>query len=317
MIHAVINPAGAGGKTMKAWLQAEKILHEKNASYEAHFSALNHNINDIVHELSSQNEEVNILLFGGDGTMNLAVNAIADFEKTKIGYVPCGSGNDLARALKIPQDVKTCIERVLENNVIRQLDVGEVICHDLYDRNGILLHDTDLSRRFNISSGIGFDAEICANVESGKIKKMLNPLGLGKLSYIAEAVRVIFNARRAKTEMILDHNETLHFDQLLFTAAMNTAYEGGGFMFGPDADPCDGLLEIAAADGLSRVDFFRMFPYAYTGSHVKFEGVTMKRAKEVEIITDQPLWVHTDGEIIGMSSHITFCMSKEKMRMLV
>ena len=317
MIHAVVNPAGAGGKTMKAWLKAEAILHERNCDYDVSFSSLNRNINTIVNELTSRNEDVNILLFGGDGTMNLAVNAIADFEHTKIGFVPCGSGNDLAKALGIPHDVAACIEQVQECRVRRELDVGEIICHNRVDTDGSLVEGEDLSVLFNISSGMGFDAEICANVETTDTKKILNKLQLGKLSYITEAVKVIFAAKRAKTEIILDKNETLHFDELLFTAAMNTAYEGGGFKFGPEADPGDGLFDLCVANRLSRFDFFRMFPYAYSGAHVKFEGVTMKRCREAEIKTDIPLWIHTDGEVVGLSSHITFRISGHKMRLLL
>ena len=317
MIHVIVNPAGAGGKTMKTWLKAEEILHEKNAEYDVHFSSLKHNINDIVHELSETGEDTNLLLFGGDGTMNLAVNAIVDFEHTQIAFIPCGSGNDLAKALIIPANLNQCLDTVLKCETQRVLDVGEVVCHTLYDSEGKRISDEGTSRYFNISSGIGFDAEICAAVEGRGVKKRMNRIKLGKLSYIAEAVRVIFETKRTRCEILLDQNEKLTFDELLFTAAMNTAYEGGGFMFGPKADPSDGLLDLCAADHLSRFDFFRMFPYAYSGSHVKFDGVTMRRAKEADIRTGTPFYVHTDGEVLGLSDHITWRISDHKMRMMI
>lgn len=317
MIHAVVNPAGAGGKTMKTWLQAEQILHEKHADYDAHFSSLNRNINDIVSDLSDNDEETRILLFGGDGTMNLAVNAIRDFEKTRIGFVPCGSGNDLAKALKIPKDVNACIEQVMKDEIVRQMDVGELIMHNHYDETGRLISSDDQSRYFNISSGMGFDAEICAHVEASGMKKILNKVHLGKMSYITAALKVIFESKRAQCEMIIDGKENVRFEELMFTAAMNNAYEGGGFMFGPGADPCDGVFDLCAADHLTKFDFFRMFPYAYTGSHVKFDGVYMHRAKDVRCKTDRPLWVHTDGEVLGLSSDITLRISDHKLRMII
>lgn len=317
MFHVIVNPAGAGGKTMKTWLKAEKIMREKGMDYDVHYSSLKHNINDIVYELTSKDEDTDLILFGGDGTMNLAVNAIADFEHTRLGFIPCGSGNDLAKALRIPADIERCLDTIAKGEISRTLDVGETVCHKLYDKNRKLIQDTDTVRRFNISSGIGFDAEICANVESKDTKKILNRVQLGKLSYITEAVKVIFAARRADCTIILDQQETLHFEKLLFTAAMNTAYEGGGFMFGPGADPSDGQFDLCAADHLSRFDFFRMFPYAYTGSHLKFEGVTMRKAKQAHIKTDQPFWVHTDGEVLGMSDDIIFRISDQKLRLLI
>lgn len=317
MIHAVVNPAGAGGRTMKTWLKAEEILQAKGCEYDVHYSSLKYNINDIVHDLSSQNTETDLLILGGDGTMNLTVNSIADFEKTRIALLPCGSGNDLAKALSIPKDPEACIEQLLKNEIVRELDIGEAILHNRYDDNGVLKSAEDVTKRFNISAGIGFDAEICAFVENSDTKKKLNKVHLGKMSYIAAAMKVIFEAKHSACEMILDDEQTIHFDELLFTAAMNTAYEGGGFKFAPDADPKDGLLDLCTADHLGRFDFFRMFPYAYTGSHVKFDGVFMNRAKKAEIKTERPFWIHTDGEIHGLSSHITFQISGQKLRMLV
>ena len=98
---------------------------------------------------------------------------------------------------------------------------------------------------------------------------------------------------------------------------MNTAYEGGGFKFGPDADPADSLLDLCIADHLSQFDFFRIFPYAYSGSHVKFKGVEGRKTKKAEIETDTPVWVHTDGEIEYMSSHIRLELLDTKLKLMV
>ena len=317
MIKAVINPAGANGGTLKTWQKAQALLKEKKADCEVYFSSQTESIADIVRKLTSSGEEVTLLLFGGDGTMNEAVNGIADFEKTKVGFVPCGSGNDLAKALGISRDLNTILDSVIENRTVRELDVGELTVHKSYDRDGKLISDEDFTRRFNISSGMGFDAEICAHVESSETKKILNAVHLGKLSYIAQALRVIFLAPRADAEITLDNEKTIRLEQLLFACAMNSRYEGGGFMFAPEADPCDGVLDIVAADHLSRFDFFRMFPYAYTGAHVKFKGVSVETCRQADIRTDIPLWLHTDGEVIGLSDDITLRISDLKMKMVV
>ena len=152
--------------TLKTWQKAQALLKEKKADCEVYFSSQTESIADIVRKLTSSGEEVTLLLFGGDGTMNEAVNGIADFEKTKVGFVPCGSGNDLAKALGISRDLNTILDSVIENRTVRELDVGELTVHKSYDRDGKLISDEDFTRRFNISSGMGFDAEIFAHVES-------------------------------------------------------------------------------------------------------------------------------------------------------
>ena len=317
MIRAVINPAGSGGGTMKVWKQAEKILNERKVPYQAHFSTREHGIGDIVRELTDTDEPVTLLILGGDGTMNNAVNGIVNFDMTKVGFISCGSGNDLARSLDLPKDINDCMDLILRDEIRHTLDVGEVVYHNRYDESGRLISEEDTVRRFNISSGIGFDAEICANAEKSSFKKTLNAVKLGRLIYLSEGVKVIFNTVRARTHMKIEGVGPKEYGALLFAAAMNEPYEGGGFRFGPEADPSDGYLDLCIGDDLSQFDFFRIFPYAYSGSHVRFKGVYVYRTKNAEIRTDQPLWVHTDGEIECKSSHITLRTAAYRLKMLL
>ena len=109
---------------------------------------------------------------------------------------------------------------------------------------------------------------------------------------------------------------TLYFKKALFAAFMNTPYEGGGFCFAPDADPEDGVLNMCAADNVRRVSFFRIFPHAYKGKHLRYDGVLADSGRGVEILTDRPLWVHTDGEVTCRSSHIRIRVRKGALRLM-
>lgn len=109
---------------------------------------------------------------------------------------------------------------------------------------------------------------------------------------------------------------TLGCRKALFAAFMNTRFEGGGFNFAPEADPGDGFLNLCAADSLARPAFFYIFPQAYNGSHLRFKGVLSGRSNAVDIRTDRPLWVHTDGEVTCRSSHICLRVKKGALQML-
>ena len=316
MIKVVVNPAGAGGKTMKTWQKAQKVLMDSHVPCKVYFSTPEHGIKDIVKELTSRDEDVTLLIFGGDGTMNQAVNGIQNFERTKVGYLPCGSGNDLGKALGLPSDPVVFMKRVLEEKVMMTADIGEAVFHNRFDENGKELPYEETIRRFNISSGIGFDAETCARVDRSASKKILNKIGLGGLSYIAIALNLILNYQSRPAKIIFDNETKEEYDRLLFSAGMNTAYQGGGFKFAPDAVDTDGILDLCIAENLSRADVFRMFPYAYSGSHLRFEGAHVHTFKEAEIITEKPQWVHTDGETEFMSSHLTLRLAKEKLQLL-
>lgn len=315
MFEAVINPAGAGGAAMQTWQKTKDLLEQYHLPYREHFSKKEYGIRELVSELTAEGE-TDLLIIGGDGSMNEAVNGICSFEKTRLAFIPSGSGNDLAKALNIPSDPEILVRILLDNQVKRHINIGRVTFLNRFDGNGRPA-EGGFSRLFNISSGIGFDAAICEEVQRSAAKKVLNQIHLGKLIYLYVAVHQIFTAKRTAARITLDHKETFTYPSLLLTVGMNTAFEGGGFRFAPDADPGDSLLDFCIADNLSQWDFFRIFPYAYSGAHTKFKGIYIKRGRTAEIETDEPVWVHTDGEIDWQSTHIILELLDEKLRMMI
>ena len=139
---------------------------------------------------SKSDEPVNIVVMGGDGTINEVVSGIEDFDRVRLGVVPLGSGNDFVRDLDFPQKPEMLIDRILKGEVVRKLDIGKVH-YDHMTRTLSRLHDERISsdRFFDVSAGIGFDAAVCEEALSSKTKNTLNKLGLGKLTYGVVAIR--------------------------------------------------------------------------------------------------------------------------------
>ena len=98
---------------------------------------------------------------------------------------------------------------------------------------------------------------------------------------------------------------------------MNHCHEGGGFKFCPDADFDDGLLDVVVGTGLSKLSFLKMLSLAYKGRHLSVRGIYSHRAKVVEMISDKPLWAHTDGEVLGQTRHVIMRITGEKLRLIV
>ncbi len=315
MLEIIVNPAGASGITLKTWKTAEKIIRKYTNEYNVHYSTANYGITDIVRDLSGRGRECDIVLFGGDGTMNEAVNGIQDFDKTRIGFISCGSGNDLYRSLEIQGTLEQRLMILLQKKTVRQLDIGELTYYNCYDGEGLLVKTEPYVRRYNISCGIGFDAAVCAEAETDW-KRVLNKMHLGKLIYISTAVNTIIHTKRVPAKITCD-GVTVAYPNLLFAVLMNQPYEGGGFKFAPEAKGDDRKLDLCVADGLTQFDFFRMFPFAYSGNHTGFHGVYISRAEKAEIETDIPLWVHTDGEVEYMSSHVSMKLLDQKLQMLI
>ncbi|MBR2677553.1 MAG: YegS/Rv2252/BmrU family lipid kinase [Solobacterium sp.] len=316
----IVNPAGAGGKTAKFWKQWEPCF--SGAEYEVHFSSKEHGIREITQELTSQGRDVNLVIVGGDGSMNEAVNGIADFSHVRLGLLPCGSANDLAADIGMHESMEQQIKTILQGKTVRSIDVGEVVLHNQSCRIDPITKAADPTEireekrmRFNVSAGIGWDAEICRTVDISPMKQPLNRIHLGKLIYIAEAIRTVFAMNTFRCDIEAE-GKTLSFDRCVFCALMNHRFEGGGFMFGPHAKNDDGILDLCAVNDVTPLKFFAMFPKAYKGRQFETRHAFEKRCAEFHFHTDRPVWVHTDGEVSCMSSDVTIHLLKERLNLL-
>lgn len=336
MYHIIINPASRSGEGQRLWAQAEPLFQESGRPYEVHFSMEEQGIRRIVRELTEEartrrreetrqsarealeepgrfwavleepvpeQSKLDLIIMGGDGTLNEALNGVADFSDVRIGFIPVGSANDFARDAGISRDIGQTIRTILEGEHKRRLDLGRVTWESWKEEGeeepeGL---PSVQNRYFLISSGVGFDAQVCYDADRSRWKKLLNKIKLGKLIYIVTAIRLILTARRAKLDIELKGGSEpvshLELDDCLFGVCMNHRFEGGGFQFAPEADPADGKLDLCVASGISKPRFFMLFPKAYSGGHVGAGGIYILQGRSVRFRSDIPLYVHTDGEV--------------------
>lgn len=293
MYHIIINPASRSGRGRHIWENVVKpALNEKGISYKAYFSEKAGDVAKLASHIASLFEKeadtCRMIILGGDGTVNETLQGLGSFRQVILGYIPTGSSNDLARDMKVSKDPLIALERILsaEENPdrIHLMDKGFMVT----DR---------LKRFFAVSCGLGFDAAVCVEAMQSKIKDTLNHLKLGKLTYLGIALKQIFTARRADCDLYLDHSDTpIHVRKMLFVAAMNHQYEGGGFQFCPGADYNDGELDLCVVGALPRIVILFCLPTAFFGKHFIFPGINRYKAKHIRVEANAPLWLHTDGE---------------------
>ncbi|MDO4291830.1 MAG: diacylglycerol kinase family lipid kinase [Eubacteriales bacterium] len=303
----IINPASHSGRGMLLWRQAERILKREGVPYEAHFSEKPGELLQIAQNLTEvpDGEERFLIALGGDGTVNELLQGFRSFERVRLGYIPTGSSNDLARDMGIGKDLERTLMRLLKGGAEERLDVG---CLS-WTQDG-----RERKRSFLVSCGIGYDAAVCQEALCSRMKNTLNRLGLGKFTYLGIGLKQIAGIRYARTAIRLDGERTVHCRGLLFAAVMLHRFEGGGFCFCPQADAQDGLLDLCVVDRVPRWKFPLIIPFALRGRHYRFSGVEHYRAGRVEIKTSEPLWVQTDGEIPGKLDRIRISVEKQKLR---
>ncbi|MBR4169091.1 MAG: diacylglycerol kinase family lipid kinase [Lachnospiraceae bacterium] len=304
MYHFIVNPASSSGKGAILWKEVEKVLMDRQVPYVLYMTDGYGAARKFAEDITKTDEEVTIIVCGGDGTMNEVVCGIRDFSLVTLGCLPIGSSNDLTRDLGLPKDHKLMLERILKPEKIVPMDIG-------------CLNYTGGMKRFSVSMGIGFDAAICHEALHSKIKDTLNKIGLGKLTYLGIALKQLASARNIGATIILDDERQIHVDRIMFVTSMIHRYEGGGFMFCPEADYSDGLLDILVVGDISKGKVLAVLPSAMKGTHTKTPGMNTYRAKKVVIRTEEPMPVHVDGESAGIQSEVSVTIEAKQVRMIL
>ncbi len=293
MYHFIVNPNSRTGRGMKIWREIEAILLDKNISYQVTFTGRTLNASGIVRKIAEQDKPCTIVILGGDGTVNEAVQGLEGSGHITLGYIPIGSGNDFARDLGLPLEPRAALLNILSPKHIVSMDIG-------------LVTGSGQERRFAGSSGMGFDAAICLEALDSPIKNWLNRMKLGKFTYIAIAFHQLFAFRPYPITAVLDEKKKLHFPKGYFICAMNHPYEGGGLKLAPYADGSDGLLDVCVISGLPKPLLPFLLPTAFFGKHLRFRKyVSYHRCRSVTLKARSPLPVHTDGESFGCHRSVT------------
>ena len=137
------------------------------------------------------------------------------------------------------------------------------------------------AKRFLISSGVGYDANICEEVSRSRLKTVLNKIHLGKLVYVMIGVKQIFAKKTVRAKLYLDDAPVMKLPELFFVVGMNHMYEGGGIPFCPNADPTDGRLDVCLVKGMSRLKLLLAVVLVYFKKHLLFKDITNHRCKKM------------------------------------
>ena len=212
-----------------------------------------------------------VLVNGGDGTLNQAVNGIAGTE-TALAVLPGGTANVWAKEIGVPKNPLAALDAAMRGQ-IRRVDLGRANGH-----------------YFLLMAGVGLDGEVIEHVSPSHKRRF------GALSYLAAAVPTAIRTRPWRVRMRVE-DETL--DTNLYWMVIGNTRSYGGFRnitFKAQAD--DGELDLAIMrdGGLFHlaVDGLRVFLHR----HDRSPNVWYTRATSVAIETPG-LPVQVDGEPHG------------------
>lgn len=307
MYYFIVNPNANGGRSNKIWKRMERQLNHLAVPYEAFLTGKPLDAMALAAGLTEGCREPRVIIaVGGDGTMNEVLDGLTFSGPVTLGYIPAGSGNDLAKSLKLPGRPSRCLKKILNPKYYKLLDYGVISYGEKMEH-----------RRFMVSAGIGMDGAVCHALACSKLKRILNRLHMGKLSCWAVGIRQLITAYPVKGYLLLDGAQRVELNHIYFISAHIHAYEGGGFKFAPAADPCDGKLTLCVVHYGGKLKLISFLVRSVLGYHKKYRGVRSYQCREVEIHTERPMPVHVDGESCMSQKDIHLRCIQEKVRMIV
>lgn len=289
--YFIVNVASRTGKGRKIWNRLEAELKRQKTDYRAYLTKYQGHAGELAEKITGKHREevISLVVVGGDGTANEAINGIRDFEKVRFGYIPIGSGNDLGRGLGLPKDPLAALKLILESAKLYSMDLGKAS----WGRE--LKH----SAYFNISSGIGLDADVCRRVNAAGIKVFLNKLHLGRLSYFFQTVMTLVEMPDVQAIAQFGAEEKKRIHGLVCMAVMNHKYEGGGLPMAPGASDQDGKLSICYIHGVGKIRALFLLFTLIKGKHLGFQGIEMVECNFCTLWLKEPMVGHMDGEDLG------------------
>jgi diacylglycerol kinase (ATP) len=270
----IINPISGGKKKQQipALIDANLDRLKFNANYS--FTSYIGHAAEIAEEAANKNFDI-IVAVGGDGTINEIAGKIMQYNKV-LGIIPFGSGNGLARALKIPMNTKKAIQ-VLNNFQVKTID-------------GAKLND----RYFFNMAGMGFDAQISAVFAGNKTR--------GLKGYIAMGLKEVTTYQPQTYQLEIDGVK--YSKEAFIISIANSSQYGNNVHISPQSSLSDGVLDVCIVKPFA---LYKLPVLVYEMMRSKTHQSNMVeiiRGKNIKITRAKEDSVHLDGEPFFMGKII-------------
>ena len=286
-IALLTNPAA--GKGRGARVAAEVLPRLRDAGYVVR--NLSGSSADQARELAEQcvtDGIETLVVVGGDGMVHLAIQALAHSE-TRLGLIPAGTGNDVARNLGLPRKDPAAAADVVIGGRERRIDLA---------RAG--------SRYFVTVLAAGFDA-----VVSERANQMSWPRG--QMRYNLATLAELRTFKPIPYVVDID-GEQLRFDAMMVAVGNGPSF-GGGLRITEGALLDDGLLDVVVIRPMRKRELIRTYPMLFKGTHVNHPDYR-HHAGRVITVAAPGITAYADGERIA-ALPLTIEVQPAALRVLV
>lgn len=254
----IVNPVSGGGGAKPYVMDLQWKLSTLFDSVEVKFTAGEGDATRFAKDASDRGFDA-VFCMGGDGTVSETVNGVAQGGfKVTFGFIPVGTVNDMARALKIPRHPLSAIKQIQLDHV-RHIDVGR--CNDKY---------------------------FCNNIAAGVIPKVIEEVTpkekriLGPLAYFLRAGQALFTTKDYTFRIRTDEgHDFIAKSPLVLALLTNVVSSFERFM--PIASVDDGYMRIIIFKEYFIMDILSILPLIMSGSIYKSRYTNILKVKKASI----------------------------------
>ena len=275
-----INPSSGHGKGALFADRVLSFLSSAGASYQVFSAQSAHQLRAEVETALDTQEFAGVISVGGDGLAHLLLQLVVPRE-IPIAVIPAGTGNDIVRTLGWSlTDLEGYLHRIL-NTPARSIDLGNVD-----------------SEWFAAILSTGFDSVVNERANSLKWPK-------GPQRYNAAIALELPKFRPIRYEITMDSSK-ITTDAMLIAVGNGRSY-GGGMLVCPHARIDDGLFDVMILEPVTKIEFLKVFPKVFTGTHISHPAVKTYRTKKISIQAEAV--AYADGERIGQAPVSAECIA--------
>jgi len=287
----IVNPRS--GSTQRRWPDVEPRLRAALGPFEVERTRSGRDAVRLAREAVRSGVD-RLVVAGGDGTLSEVATGLLSADLghyAQIGVLPLGTGGDFSRTLGTPRDLDAAIAR-LETGSTRTIDAGRV---------------TYRAAASGASPGAGTQAtSYFANVASfglsGLVDERVNrsskALG-GRMAFLLGTLRALARYHSEPVAIRVD-GEIVYDGPLVFAAAANGRFFGGGMQVAPHARLDDGKFDVVVVPERSKLRLAAGLPGLYRGLHVDDPNNIITRGTTVEADAEPGrVWLDIDGEPLG------------------
>lgn len=270
----ILNPTSGTNRTQDVPALLTRYATAAGAEFEVQLTQRAGHATELAREAAARGCRV-VVAVGGDGTVNEVARGLLG-TGAALGIVPRGSGNGLARHLRLPLDLPGAVRRACQPT-FQRIDAGRINGH-----------------WFFCTAGLGFDAHV---------SKMFARAGTRGLStYVKVALREYRRYRPTPVQVQLE-NAVLLDTHCYVLAFANAAQYGNNAYIAPRADIQDGLLDVCLIDALPMLRAVRVGVGLALGTLPTSGGATYHTSRRIRVRAAQLLGFHVDGDYVADATH--------------